>query len=137
MAIKYGKTEIRKIAKLLDEGDFESAEDAADALLSAALEVLEARARFTVVGQLHYSPKGGGWLDKDDAAAAKVCLGFYSTEGDAQQAAESLVYSTQTHEQFLVWHLPVEHKTPAQVYKDRKEAHNQREIEAKRKGKAA
>lgn len=137
MAIKYGKTEIRKIAKLLDSGDFDSAEDAAEALLAAALEILEARGKFTVVGQLRYSPKGGGYIDPEDARASKVCLGLYSTEGDADKAAYALVYNTATHEEFRTWVLPVEHKTPAQVYADRKEVHRQRELEAKRKGEAA
>ena len=59
MAIKPTKTQVKRIAKLLDEGDFDDAEHAAEALLTEALAILEERGAYTVVGQLHYSPAGG------------------------------------------------------------------------------
>lgn len=136
MTIKYGKTEIKKIAKLLDQ-DWESAEEAADALLAEALEILEARGKWTVVGQLRYSPPLGGYIDKDDADASKVCLGLFSSKAEADRAAVSLVHSHVTNEAWLSWVLEVDHGTPHELSMKRKEMHRLREIEAKKKGAAA
>lgn len=133
MAIKYGKREIKKIAELLDQ-EWDSAEEAADALLAEALTILEARGKYTVVGQLRYSPPLGGYIDKDDADASKVCLGLFSTPADAQAAARSLVFSTTTNESFLTWVIDVDHGTPHELFVKRKEFHRQREI-AQRTGK--
>lgn len=135
MAVKYTKTHVSKIAALLDQ-EWDSAEQAAEAVLDAALEILEKRAAFVVVGQLRYSRQEGGWIDPEDAKAAKICLGFYSTQGDADKAAYALTYSAATHEEFRAWSLPVEHCTPAEAYQKRKQMHHEREL-AKRKGEAA
>lgn len=132
MAIKHTQTHVKKIAALLDQ-EWDSAEEAADALLTEALSILEERGKFTVVGQLYYSPKDGHWLDKDDARAAKVCLGLYSTQGDADKAAYSLTYTAGTGEQWLTWVLPVEHATPAAITKKRSDMHKQRELDEKKK----
>lgn len=127
--IRWGKTEVKKVIEALDR-EWDSAEDAADALLATALEILEARGKFTVVGQLRYSPPLGGYLDGDDADRSKVCLGLYSSRAEAKKAAESLTYSAMTHESFNVWVLDVEHDTPAGIYKKRKAAHEKRAAEA-------
>lgn len=130
MAIKYGKTEVRKVAKILDR-EYESAEEAAEAVLAEALAILEARGKFAVVGQLYYSPRGG-WVSHEDAAASKVCLGLYSTNGDASSAAYGLTYGHNTGEQFKTWILPVEHSTPTDLFKKRRDAHDAAVAAAKR-----
>lgn len=131
MTIKWGKRERDKIAAVIDQ-EWESVEDAAEAVLTEALSVLESRAKFTVVGQLYYSRQEGGWIGPEDARAAKVCLGYYSTNGDAQKAAEGLVHQALTNEEFRTWVLPVEHCTPQQVYQARRAAHDAAEAEARR-----
>ena len=133
--IKYGKTEIKKIAALLDQ-EWDSAEQAADALLAEAVAIVEARGKFTVVGQLRYSRFEGGYVDHSDAAASKVCLGLYSSRAEADKAAERLVFSSTTNESFLAWVIEVDYRTPAEVFTARKEMHRLREI-AERKVKAA
>jgi len=134
VAIKYGRTEVKRIAKLLDQ-EWDSAEQAADALLQEALEILEARGKWTVVGQLRYSPPLGGYIDKDDADASKVCLGLFSSEAEANRAAVSLVHSASTNEAFLSWVLSVDHGSPHQLSQKRKEMHEQRAAAARAKEK--
>lgn len=119
MALSIGKRDVTRIAKVLDQ-DYETVEDAARAVLEAAFELYESKAKFTVVGQMYYAPDGG-WLDKDDAAASKVALGRYGTEIQARDAAESLTISGPTGEQFLAWVLPVFHGTPHAYFKARAE----------------
>ncbi len=128
--IRYGKTEVKKIAALLDQ-NWDSAEEAADALLKEALAILEERGKWTVVGQLAYSMPLGGYVDRKDADASKVCLGMFSSKAEAERAADSLVFSPDRQETFRSWVLDVEHCTPREVYQKRKEFHRQREIEAR------
>jgi hypothetical protein len=130
VSLTFGKRERDKVAAVLGE-DYDSVTDASAAVLEAAAELLVARAKFTVVGQLMYSPDGG-YVSPIDSKASKVCLGFYSTEGEAQKAAEALVYNTQTHEEFRTWVLPMYHGTPNDWYRERKEAHRAAEIAAKK-----
>lgn len=134
MAIKWGKTERKRIVAVLEQ-DWETVEDAAEAALQEALAILEERGRHTVVGQLRYSPPLGGYIDKDDADASKVCLGLYSSRAEAEKAATSLVYTGTTSEAWLTWVLDVEHSTPHELGMKRKEQHRLRVIEA-RKGAA-
>lgn len=128
MALKPGKRDIQALARMMDQ-DWDSLDDAAEAVLAKAWELYEAKAKYTVVGQLYYAK---GYVDPDEARAAKVALGNYSTERQARQAAESLWYSTQTHEEFRSWVLPVHHGTPASFYADRKKAREEAEREARR-----
>lgn len=128
MGIKYGKTEVVKMAKALEPGYAELTEGQktdlhamAEAALEAASEILTSRAKFTVVGQLHTTPHKG-WESKEEAEAAKGCLGFYSTAGDAQKAADSLFYSAASQEQWRTWVLPMSHISPADFHALRKEA---------------
>lgn len=118
MSVSFGKREVQKVAKVLD-GEYESAEEAAEAVLAEAFAMYESRAKFTVVGQLYYAP-GEGYIGADDERAAKVSLGAYSTRGQAEKAGESLAYNTQTHESFRWWALPIHHGTPASFYAERK-----------------
>lgn len=121
MAVKAGKREVARMVAVLD-AEHETVEDAARAALDEAFAIYESRAKFNVVGQLYFSMHDGGHLRHSDERAVKVSLGMFSTEGDARRAAESLTYSTQTHEQFRSWVLPVHHGTPADFYRDRKKA---------------
>ena len=106
------------MADVLD-ADYESVEDAARAALEFAFDLYEDKAKFTIVGQLYYSPDGG-WVSPEDAAATKVALGRYGTEKAAQNDAESFTIGTATGEQFRAWVLPVHHGTPASYFVKRK-----------------
>jgi hypothetical protein len=130
VSVKFGRTEVKKVAAILDQ-DWDSAEQAAEALLTEALAILEARGKLTVVGQLRYSRQDGGWIDPEDAAAAKVCLGLFSTQGDADKAAYALTYHAATGEEWRTWVLPVDYRTPSDVTKARQEQHRAAELEAK------
>lgn len=118
MSIKVGKREITRMAKVLDQ-DYDSVLEAASAALTEAIAIYESRAQYVVVGQIYYSD---GWIDPEDARASKVSLGMYSTPGEAQKAAESLVVGTSTHEEARAWVLPVHHGTPSSWYMARKKA---------------
>jgi hypothetical protein len=127
MAIKYGKTEVVKMAKALEPGysdlTAEQKDDLhamAESALAAATEILVGRAKFTVVGQLHSTPHEG-WESHEEAEAARGALGFYSTEGEATKAAESLFYSASSQEQWRTWVLPMSHVSPADFHSQRKE----------------
>lgn len=109
-----------RLAAVLD-GEYETVEDAARAALEEAFAIYEAKAKFTIVGQLYYSPKGG-WSSPEEAAATKVALGRYGTETAALRDAESFAISSTTHEQFRAWVLPVFHGTPASYFSGRKSA---------------
>lgn len=126
MALKPGKRDVQRVADLL-EGDFDSAEEAAAAVLDLAWQLYEAKGKFTVVGQMYYSPTGG-WLDHRDAQASKIALGWYGTEKQAQTAAESLVFSRPTGEEFRAWVLPVFHGTPSQYFTQRNEERKAEEL---------
>lgn len=130
MPIKTGKTEVEKMLKVLDE-KHETMRDAAVAVLAAAVQIVEDRAKFVVVGQIKWDQTlEGGYADLEQRKASKVCLGFFSTAGDARAAAESLVYSSQTHEEALAWTLPVAHESAASWYAKRKAANEKARDEA-------
>lgn len=116
MSLKFGKRDVAKMANALDQ-DYESLEDAAAAALEAAMDIIAAKAKYTVVGQILWA---GETLDPSDPRAEKVALGWYGTEKQALDDALKLTYSTQTHEQARAWVLPVHHGTPNDWYKDRK-----------------
>lgn len=120
MALSIGKRDVRAIADVLDQ-DYDSAEDAAKAVIEACFDLYESKAKFTVVGQLYYSIDGG-WHGHDDAEASKVALGAYGTEKQAENAAKSFVISSATGEQFRAWVLPVYPGTPASYFSKRKDA---------------
>ena len=124
MTLKMGKRDITKMAELL-EGDFSSAETAAEAALGLAWDMYEAKAKFTVVGQL-YSSK----VDSTDPESApKIALGRYGTEKQALEAARSLVFSTPTGETFRAWVLPVHHGSPHEYFQMRNKALKAKAIE--------
>lgn len=120
MALNIGKRDVAKMVEVID-AEYETVEDAARAALEFAFGLYESKAKFTIVGQLYYSPKGG-WVSHEDAQAAMVALGRYGTEKAAQNDAESFVISSVTGEQFRAWVLPVHHGTPASYFAKRKQA---------------
>lgn len=130
MSLKYGKREVSKVASVLD-GEYETAEQAAEACLKAMEEIFAARAKFVVVAQLA-SDRESGTIPPTDSKAIRVSLGWYSTEGDARSAAESMWQSLQTGETFRVWVLPVFHLSPAEFGKQRKQTES---VEAKMRQK--
>jgi hypothetical protein len=85
-----------------------------------------------VVGQLA-SSKEDGLILPTDPKAIRISLGWYSTEGEAKSAADSLWSSLASGEQFRVWVLPVHHGTPADFHKLRKTHYEQ--IEQKTRDK--
>lgn len=124
--LTFGKTEARKIAKILDPGYGELDKDQqaeveaiAASVLDEAVALVLDRAKFTVVGQLRKAPETR-WTGPGEADASKGCLGFYSTAGEAQKAAEGLFYNSQTHEEWAAWVLPVSHATANDFHKARK-----------------
>lgn len=116
--MKLGKTEINAMATVLDQ-DHPSMEDAAAAALAEAEQIFQSRASFVVVGQLAGTSESGD-VAPSDPAAIKVALGWYSTEGDARSAAESLWQNTGTGDRFRVWVLDVHHGTPAELHSKQK-----------------
>lgn len=121
MAVRIGKRDVAKMVAVLDSS-YDSAEEAAQAVLEAAFSIYEDKAQYTVVGQLYYN---GGFYDPGDPAADKVALGNYGTEKQAHEAARSLVFGSATNEQFRSWVLPVHHGTPNSWYVKRKKARDQ------------
>lgn len=116
--IKIGVTDVQKLAKALDAGEFSSAEDMALAALEIAYQMYEDKAQFVIVGQLHYAGRSGYAKSNGD----RVALGPYSTLGDAKAAGTSLSLSAATKEEFRWWMLPYHHGTPATWFKARKMA---------------
>lgn len=99
-------------------GDLEDlmvgAEDHALTALEGAMEIISAKAKFTVVGQ----------VKSKDNSGDKVALGMYGTEKQATDDAYRLTYSTQTHEEGYAWVLPIFDGTPANWYSARKGERN-------------
>jgi hypothetical protein len=119
VALKFGKKHRQMVADVL-EADHESLENAVEAVLDLAEELIAERASWVVVGQL-YATRERPSVPPSDPEAIKVALGFYSTEGDARSAAESLWTSSSTGDQYRVWWMPLFHGTPAELHKQQKE----------------
>ena len=129
MSADWTKKQVQAMSEVLD-GEYETVEEAAGAALSAAEDLLAQRATYTVVGQLTGNSERHS-IPPDDPEAIKVALGWYSTEGKARAAAESLWSNASTGDRFAVWILPVHHGTPAELHAKQKEKYAA--AEAKRK----
>jgi len=128
--IKPLKRDIAKMVTLLDtDEDGLCVEDMALRALTLAWEVYEARAKFTVVGQV--VRHNGVKLPLGEERATKVCLGNFGTESTAKSAAMSLFWSTATMEQARMWVIPIHHGTPATWYTQRKLTARQEILDAK------
>jgi hypothetical protein len=118
VGLNIGKRDVARAVDVL-EREYETAEEAAQAVLEFAFELYEEKAKWTVVGQLLRSD---GLVDPSTAEASKVSLGAFGTETQARNAASSLVVSTATGEMFRCWVLPIWQGTPAGFQKARKES---------------
>lgn len=117
MSLTTGKRETDRIVAILNE-EHPSKPVRASALLKEMEAILAERAKFVVVGQLQESQ--GRAIDPSDPEAVRVALGWYSTESEAQRAAESL-WAGRTGETFRVWVLPCHHGTPQDFHNSRKD----------------
>ena len=116
MGLKPTPTNAKVLVDLLME-EHEDVEELALAVMTKSFEVYEARAKFTVVGQ---SAKVD---DFQGVPANGVCLGAYATKKQAEDAAESLTYSTANpSEPMHVWVLPIHNGSPHQYHTARKVA---------------
>lgn len=111
MSLTVGKKQVAAMVAVL-EAEHETLDDAAKAALEVAEAIFEERAKYVVVGQV-VETKDKGKLEPGDPDAVKVSLGWYSTEGNARSAAESLWSSTASGDRLLNWVLPVFHGSPA------------------------
>lgn len=127
MALKPGKREIKKFLETLED-EYDSPEDAALAALQAAWDIYEDKAMWTVVGQIHYDPFDGGWKDPTDARVARIALGRYATEKQAEAAASSLRVGA-NGEEFKAWVLPVHHGTPHSYFTEKKKEKQAKDVD--------
>lgn len=105
------------MAEVLD-GDYETAEEAAEVAIGAAWDMYEDRAKYTLVAQR--SRLRGEWLNPDDERAEKFAFGNYDTDGRALSAAKSIVTAQKNEEQFRVWIVPFYRAdSPAQFHTER------------------
>lgn len=106
-----GKTEVRKMIGVL-ERDFDTAEDAAKAVLEAAWDMYEGKGKWTVFAQ----------RKRPDEPPMSLALGWYGTENQARAQAEGMAFSSVTHEEYGYRVLPVFHGTAASWHAARKTA---------------
>ena len=106
--------------KDLDPDQLDELKKVALAAMEEALAIFEAKAKFTVVGQVMW--EDGKTIKSFDPAAEKVCVGVFNTETQAKGAADQLFGSPNSREVLRTWVLPIHHGTPAQWRKARKEA---------------
>lgn len=116
--LKYGKSELSKVVEVL-EAEHETVGDAAQAVLALLEVIFAARAKFVVVGQLSATAARPS-IPPSDAEAIALCLDWFSTEGDARKAAESLWHSAVTGDVFQTRILPMHHGSPADLHGKRK-----------------
>lgn len=128
--LTWGKSEVIKMVEAIDQ-DHPSAESAAMAALEAAEALFEKRAQYVVVGQLKANTERFE-INPSDPDAIKLALGWFSTEGNALKAAESL--SGGSGDTYRTWVLPMLHKSPAELSEAARAKYA--ESEAKRKEKA-
>jgi len=128
VSLKAGKNEISMMVEAL-EAEHASVQDAALAALTAAEGVFAKRAKYMVVGQLAGMP-GKPYIKPSDPDAIKVALDWYSTEGDARKAAESLAFSTVSGDTWRVWVVPLFHGTAAEMHAKQKQAYADAEVKA-------
>lgn len=126
MSLSFTKKQVGRMADVLDQ-DYDTVEEAAQAALDCALELIAERGKFTVVGQLRLAGPGEH-VEPSDPRAEKIALGYYATEKQATEDALKLAYSTQTGEEYRAWVLPVWHGTPASYYTDRKNTRKAKEM---------
>jgi hypothetical protein len=120
--LTWTKAHIKRMAEVLD-GEYETVEDAAKAAMAEAFEIVQERAKFTVVGQV--MRVGNKTLAPSDEDATKFALGWYATQKQATDDALRVALSTQTHEEARAWVLPIFNGTPSAFYQARKSERNE------------
>lgn len=133
MGLSWTKKHVASIVKVLDQ-DHETIEDAARAALDASLAIIEERAKFAVVGQVHHTAEHGE-IPPSHEAAVKVALGFFESDTKANEAAGQLAFNT-AGDQMRTWVVPTFFGTPAQWNKERRERAVELESKADEKREA-
>lgn len=121
MALTITKSHVKRIADLIERGGFESAEDAARAVIEEAWGMYEDRAKWAIAGQIKWSGDKG-YIDSTDDLHSRVIIGPFGTETQAGNAQAQLAYSAQSGEEFRVFRAEFWHGMPAGYYKERNEA---------------
>ncbi len=131
MAVKATAKQLKHLEEILD-GDYDSVAKAAKAVWEAMSDLVLERAQFAVVAQLRGTrerPK----IEPSDPESLKAVLGYYSTPGEAQKAAESLAWQPQTGDKWALWTVPIWHLSPAELTGKRREQLAAKEHERKNK----
>lgn len=93
MALEPTLTDARKLVPVID-ADYESAEEAAKAVLKWAFALYERKAKFAVVAQVRWPDKYKGQADVNDS---RVVLGPFGTWKQAESAGKSIAISSSSH----------------------------------------
>lgn len=115
--LEWTKKHVSSMIETLD-ADHADVESAAIAALDAALDIIETRAKYAVVGQV-VSTLADGPLATRHEQAVKVCLGLYETDTRAYEAAGQLS-SNAAGDGLSTWVVPLFFGTPAAWGKDRR-----------------
>lgn len=130
--LTWTKKHVGSMVEALDQ-DYDSIEDAARAALDTALNIIEERAKFAVVGQVYRTAEHGE-IPPSHPAAVRMALGFFESDTKAREAAGQLTYNT-AGDQLKTWVVPTFFGTPAMWHKERRDYYA--DLQAKVKEKAA
>lgn len=111
---------------ILSDEENEGLEAMALAALNEALDIIESKAKFALVGQLYWA---GGYISAEESRANRVSLGWYTTEKQAYEAGKMLGVPHGSNEEFKVWVVPVHMGSPASFHKKRKQDREAAELE--------
>lgn len=115
-----GKREVAKIVAIL-ETEHDTAEEMARAILQVVFaEIVPAKFKYVVVGQIH--PREGGWITDQEGGDSKVAF-LCGTAGQAKSLGSSLALSHATGDTATWWALKLRHDTPAAFWKELKAKH--------------
>jgi len=127
MSLSIGKRDVARIAAVID-ADYDSLDEAASAVLTAAWDLYEQKAKWVVAAQVYWGP--GGYLDKADIVDNRVVVGPFGTETQAKNAAMELAFSKVSGEECKAWLVPYHHGTPAAFFKQRNDARKKDEAKS-------
>ena len=115
-----GKRDLGKVAAIL-ETEYDTAEEMARAILQVVFaEIVPAKYKHVVVGQVH--PREGGWITDQEGKDSKVAF-LCGTAGQAKSLGASLALSHATGDTATWWALPLRHDTPAAFWGELKAKH--------------
>lgn len=119
MAVTATRTDAKKLRGVLNpdwqkmpKEDLPGLDDVCHEVLQAALQILEDKAKYVTVGAVAYT-KEDGTLGRIDPKAEKVCVGFFSTEKQADSAAAELFGKPSVPVQCRTMIYPIHKGTPA------------------------